>query len=443
VELVALFAEIDRLEAVELSGDVRVLGAEALELRRGAQRLLALSSRRLGAFDRAEGYLDGEQTSTKAWLRTQTTLSHGEAAAQESVARLRGKLPGLFAAWDAGMTTFDHVRQVEIHLRKLPDELWPEVDGPITAKARILTVKDFRTWLEELAESLDGDPKPRDETQHEARRLSLSLGFNGMTNVTGRLTPEVAEKFHAALSAASRPDAAGELRYKNQRSADALEAVLDTVLDGGQLPAEGGQKPHLNLTLDFDRLSEQAQRVEQDIQPGHWWSLTDEEKAERLARSLGDADDAIDPASPRPRYSWTGATSSAAARRLACDGNLLPIFTRGLTPFDVGRAYRTISNPMRAFIVARDRHCQWPDCTMPARWCQCHHAIHWKDGGTTDRWNLLLLCQHHHKAAHDGHWTIVLHAPGQIEVRRRLHPDDPYYDIRLKAPPPASEHTDE
>jgi hypothetical protein len=121
-----------------------------------------------------------------------------------------------------------------------------------------------------------------------------------MTNVTGRLTPEVAEKFHAALSAASRPDSAGEVRYKNQRTADALEAVLDTVLDGGQLPVEGGQRPHLNLTLDFDRLSEQAQRVEQDIPPGHWWSLTDEEKAERLARSLADA---IDPASPRARYS--------------------------------------------------------------------------------------------------------------------------------------------
>jgi hypothetical protein len=78
---------------------------------------------------------------------------------------------------------------------------------------------------------------------------------------------------------------------------------------------------------------------------------------------------------------------------------------------------------------------------MPARWCQCHHVIHWKDGGTTDRWNLLLLCQHHHNAAHDGRWTIVLHTPGQIEVRRRLHPDDPYYDIRLKAPPPPDDNT--
>jgi hypothetical protein len=439
VELVGLMAEIDRLEAAELNGDPRVLGVEALELRRAAQRLLAQSSRRLVPFDRAEGYLDADQTSTKAWLRAQTTMSHGEAAGQEAVARLREKLPTLFAAWDAGATTFDHVRQVEIQLRKLPDELWAEVDAPVTAKARILTVKDFRTWLEKLAESLDGDPKPRDETQHESRRLSLSLGFNRMTDVTGRLTPEVAEKFHAALSAASRPDTAGEVRYKNQRTADALEHVLDTVLDTGRLPVEGGEKPHLTLAVDLDRLSEQTQRDEQDPRPGHWWTLTDQQQADRLTRSLADADTTLDPASGRPRYSWTGPTSTSAARRLACDGILLPIFTRGQTPIDVGRSYRTISNPMRAFIVARDQHCQWPACTIPARWCVCHHVLHWKDSGTTDRWNLLLLCPHHHKAAHNGQWTIVLHAPGTITVHRRQHPHDPYYDIRIKAPPPPSE----
>ena len=35
-----------------------------------------------------------------------------------------------------------------------------------------------------------------------------------------------------------------------------------------------------------------------------------------------------------------------------------------------------------------------------------------------------------HRAAHDGTWTIVLHAPGHITVRRR-QPDDPLYEIRL------------
>jgi hypothetical protein len=55
----------------------------------------------------------------------------------------------------------------------------------------------------------------------------------------------------------------------------------------------------------------------------------------------------------------------------------------------------------------------------------------------TDRWNLVLLCEAHHRAAHNGHWTVVLHRPGEISFRKR-GPGEPYYDIRTKAPPPTS-----
>ena len=91
---------------------------------------------------------------------------------------------------------------------------------------------------------------------------------------------------------------------------------------------------------------------------------------------------------------------------------------------------------MRALIEGRDRHCQWPHCDVPGRWCHVHHLKHWKDGGTTDRWNLILLCPHHHRAAHDGRFTVIVHAPGAITIRRRARREDPYYEIRLKAPPP-------
>jgi hypothetical protein len=48
----------------------------------------------------------------------------------------------------------------------------------------------------------------------------------------------------------------------------------------------------------------------------------------------------------------------------------------------------------------------------------------------------VLLCEHHHHAAHDGRFTIILHAPGVITIRARSSRQDPYYEIRLKAPPP-------
>jgi hypothetical protein len=261
-----------------------------------------------------------------------------------------------------------------------------------------------------------------------------------MTNLYARLTPEVAEKLHAALSAASRPDVAGEVRLPNQRRADAFEAVLDAVLDAGRLPTEGGQRPHLTISVDLDRLDEQAQ-VDEDEQRrsgGTLWTLPVEQRAEHLAAAAAAADAALDARSGRPRYYWTGPATVAATRRLACDGHLLPIFTRDGQPIDVGRHTRVVSAAMRALIVARDQHCRWPGCDRPGRWANVHHVVHWRDGGPTDQWNLILLCEHHHHAAHDGHWTIVLHTPGQITVRRRQRPDDPLYEIRLKAPPPRS-----
>jgi hypothetical protein len=38
---------------------------------------------------------------------------------------------------------------------------------------------------------------------------------------------------------------------------------------------------------------------------------------------------------------------------------------------------------------------------------ECHHLIHWADGGTTDTWNLCCLCDFHHDAHHDGQFTIA------------------------------------
>jgi hypothetical protein len=256
-------------------------------------------------------------------------------------------------------------------------------------------------------------------------------GYDGMTTISGRLTPEVGEKLSAALSAASRPDASGEIRLPNQRKADALESVLDTVLDNALLPMDGGEKPHITLTVDLDQIRERAAQNEHDpTQPASSpWALPVEQRTALVDAAVACATDS------RPHYFWTGTASAAAARRLSCDGILLPIFTRGGEPVDVGRRTRVIPSPLRALILARDCHCQWPDCTVPGRWTQVHHVVHWRDGGRTDRWNLALLCDAHHRAAHSGRFTVVLEGPGKIRVEPRVKPSDPYY--RIKAPPSA------
>jgi hypothetical protein len=48
----------------------------------------------------------------------------------------------------------------------------------------------------------------------------------------------------------------------------------------------------------------------------------------------------------------------------------------------------------------RDGTCTFPDCTVPATWCDGHHLWHWADGGPTDLANAALLCGRHHTIAH-------------------------------------------
>jgi hypothetical protein len=429
--LEGLKAEIAAVAARDLSVGAAGLGPEVLELRQVSGMPFAQYTRFLAAFDRAEGYAD-EQLTSAAWLRAQTTLSHGQAAANSRISRLREKLPKLTAVYDAGEASFAHLQAALAGMRELPDELWSEVDAALAVTARTMTAKELGGWLRELAQGLAPTPKPRDETRYELRRLSLSTGFDGMTTLTGRLTPEVGEKLQAALSAASRPDTDDEVRLPNQRKADALDAVLDTVLDTAALPIEGGEKPHIVLNVDLDKLAEAAQQAEEEAAASAAQPFGD--PAERVAQAAAAATAAADATSGLPRFAWTGPADVATGRRLSCDGLVLPVFTRGDQPIDVGRSTRVISSALRAFIVARDQTCRWPACTMPPRWSQCHHLEHWRDGGRTDRDNLILICERHHRAAHNGQFVVTQHQPGVISVRRRK-PGDPLYEVRAPAPP--------
>src|SRR3954451_22347458 len=106
MELAGLRAEVDRLKAVDLPTDPAALGAGVLEFERVVNEVMAQKSRWLAAFDRAEGYLVAGQTSSKAWLAAKTLSSSGRAASEQSVCRVRDRLPQLVAAWEAGHTTF-------------------------------------------------------------------------------------------------------------------------------------------------------------------------------------------------------------------------------------------------------------------------------------------------------------------------------------------------
>ncbi|NMO88278.1 HNH endonuclease signature motif containing protein [Actinomycetospora sp. TBRC 11914] len=97
----------------------------------------------------------------------------------------------------------------------------------------------------------------------------------------------------------------------------------------------------------------------------------------------------------------------AAARRLACDAQILPavLGTRS-EPVELGRATYAVTEALRRLLTIRDRGCAHPGCTRRPRRCHAHHIRHWIDGGDTDPDNLVLLCRYHHHLVHHGGWDI-------------------------------------
>lgn len=72
------------------------------------------------------------------------------------------------------------------------------------------------------------------------------------------------------------------------------------------------------------------------------------------------------------------------------------------------RASRTVPAAIRRAVVLRDGGCAFPGCSVPARWCDIHHIVHWVDHGPTSLENCVVLCGRHHRLLHHSHWRIEM-----------------------------------
>ncbi|NWN87778.1 MAG: HNH endonuclease [Micrococcaceae bacterium] len=98
------------------------------------------------------------------------------------------------------------------------------------------------------------------------------------------------------------------------------------------------------------------------------------------------------------------------AEILACNAELVGQIWNGPdTVLHQKRTHRLFTPTQRRAILARDRGCQAPGCTVPGIDSEIHHIKAWEHGGTTDEPNATTLCAHHHGAIHIGKWRIVKH----------------------------------
>lgn len=330
-------------------------------------------------------------SSTAAWLRERLRVSGRSARRLVEVAAAVDAAPAVArAALLSGSMTVEQGMVVAQVVGALPTEAGPDVadkaaqllvdwaDRFEPAILRRLGERVLAHVAPDLADRAELAALEAAEARAEARRhLTLADRPDGQVRLTGTLDAETAAVLRAAIDPLCAPSGPLDDRAPGQRRADALGEVCRLALRTGALPANGGDRPQLVVTVPLDPMTNQL--------------------------GAGTLDTGL-------------RVTPGALRRLACDAAVLPAVLGGDSQvLDLGRQRRLINGPLRRALVLRDGGCAFPGCDRPPRWCDGHHIRHWADGGSTTLANAVLLCGHHHRLVHRGEWAVRLAADGRPE----------------------------
>lgn len=360
--------------------------------------------------------LIGAQLGVSAWEADNRTLT----------CRTLRNLPALSAALHAGQISWGQTRTIASQLLILdPSRITREqLDAAETQLLRLARAgagpARLRREAARIADALDVSAPPTLPAQHVERSLKMrrnptSGGAAGGTlSFWGELPWE-----HGALFAGVIDRLAGAYHPEDGRNIDTRRA--DALLELARLGADAappatGSRAAVQLVVSADTLN----------------GNTDEP---------GELNGTPIPAD--------------TARKIACDAAW---YTRLVTEpatgrlLDYGRTRRDPTDRLRGYLIARDQHCQFPECTRHAARCDIHHATHWSRGGTTDRTNCLALCATHHSYVHELRWKIIRHpdetttwlsptgirhhvTPPAVLAGRLPHPHTPLPDPVNDTPP--------
>ncbi|MBV9291791.1 MAG: DUF222 domain-containing protein [Frankiales bacterium] len=336
-------------------------------------KLQALVVRRVRAADAIDAPSELMGRSTRAWLHEDLTLAGPAASRIVRLSRELSDHPATAEAFNAGVITDAHATAILTSLRALPPDLRDTVEPHLIDRARLNPPEEIAGFTDELVQGL-GIDKASDITREKRlteRGVDLRRTLDGATVISGTLTPEVAARFDAALTAAAQPAGPGDDRTPRQRRHDALGTLADTYLTAasGGAPSFTGAPRTVIVTMD-------------------------------LAVLEGQLRDAL-------VMLPSGATISAdTARRLACDAELIPAVLGGRSEvLDIGQADHEFTAAIRRAAYLRDGgRCAFPRCRN--RVSELHHIRFRRHGGATSLENAAWLCNHHHWLAHDGGWTL-------------------------------------
>ncbi|MBB1510292.1 HNH endonuclease signature motif containing protein [Tessaracoccus sp. MC1756] len=342
---------------------------EEVQAQAAGARLRLLHDARLAA---DEALVEGVRQSVR------TTTAQATASLKLAM-DLGERFPLIADALNDGEISLAQAEAIISGLRKLPNAVTrAEVElcqRSVLAEVHNLGPDELRELASHVFRVIDPDgadaeDKKRldaqDRAAHRSRFLIITPDHHGSSRFSGKLPTAQVELLAAQLDAVTPP--ASSYRDSDEpsdpavRRADALMILVHTAAATGKLPAHGGDRPQVHITVDYDTLLTGLGRV--DVLGGH----------------------------------GQGGLSAADARHLACDADLIPVVLGTKSqPLDVGRKHRLFPAGIRTALALRDGGCAFPGCTARPASCEAHHIVPWWAGGTSCLGNAVLLCPHHHR----------------------------------------------
>jgi hypothetical protein len=180
-------------------------------------------------------------------VREHCGLTSGAARERVSVARRLRELPATSAAFRAGEIGYGHVRQISAAADGVDPGVVSEGEPILVEAARNLDPRRLGVVVAHWRHAVDPDGFLAGANDaHGRRRFDISETFEAMTVLDGQLYGDDGAMVRTAIDAYSKP-LPGDTRTPTQRRADALVELARQVLNGGDAPSSGGERPQLNV----------------------------------------------------------------------------------------------------------------------------------------------------------------------------------------------------
>jgi hypothetical protein len=320
---------------------------------------------------------------------------------------LAPQLSATAAAQRQGLIGDGHVRVIRSFFAHLPAEVdlptRDAADADLADKASGYRPDELAKYAQRIMDWLNPDGEFSDAER--ARKRGITLGkqdYDGMSRISGYLTPEARATFEPVLAKLAAPGACNpddetpvldqtpdqdairrDTRSQPQRNHDGLLAGLRGLLASGELGQHNGLPVSIVVTTTL-----------KDLQAAAGKALTG-------GGTLLPMSDLIRMASHSHHY--------------------LAIFDNGKA-LALYHTKRLASPAQRIMLYAKDRGCTKPGCDAPAYHSQAHHVQGWTTTRRTDINDLTLACGIDNRLAEKG-WTTRKTANGDTEWIPPAHLD--------------------